>query len=118
MSGGRGAQTSVRFCSCFAGCREVKLTIWQGFYAFCNAIIINGGRGAVTVGEPVGLSGRVNGDGAIDGGAVVVNGSTGTVFSGGWEISRGDGVRVLQRWGDRKTKGLRGKRRGGGNGGG
>ena len=88
-----GAQTSVRFCSCFTGGREVELTIWQGFYALCNTVIINGGWGAVTVREPVGLGGGVNSDGAIEGGAVVVDGGAGTLFCG--KVGWGDGVRVL-----------------------
>ena len=118
VSRGWGAQTSVCFCSGFTGGWEVEFAIWQGFYAVCNTVIINGGRGAVTVGEPVGLSGGVNSNGIIDGGAVIVDGGAGTFLSGDREIGWGDRVRILQRWGDREAEGLRGKRRGGGDGGG
>ena len=95
VSRGRGAQTSVRFCGCFAGCWEVELTIWQGFHTFCYVVVINGGWGAVAVGEPVGLRGGVNSEGTIDGGAVIVDRGAGAFFSSGGEVSWGDGVRVL-----------------------
>ena len=110
MTRGRGTQTSVCFCSCFPGGREIEFAVWQSFYAFCYVVVINGGGGAVTIGKPVGLGGGVNSDGTIKGGAVVVDGGAGTFFGGSRKIGWGDGVRVLQGWGDGEAECLGGKR--------
>jgi hypothetical protein len=86
------AQASVRFCGSFYGGRDVEISVGKDLYSFCNAVIINGGRAAVTVREPVLLSGWFDVDGAIDRGAVVVDGGGFNTDRGSWTIGRGDGV--------------------------
>ena len=110
VSRGRRAQTSVCFCSCFLGGREIEFAIRQGFYTFCNAVVIYGGWGAVAVGEPICLGGGFDGNGAVDRSAVVVGGGAGTFLGGSGEIGRSDRVRILQGWRDRETECLGGKR--------
>jgi hypothetical protein len=58
----------------------------QGFYSFCNSVVINGGRAAVTVGEPVCFSTGRRDNGAVDGG---------DRDGAEWSVGRSDGVRVL-----------------------
>jgi hypothetical protein len=86
------AQASVRFCGGFYGGRDVKISVGKDLYSFCNAVVVNGGRAAVTVGEPVLFSGWFDVDGAIDGGVVIVDGRGADTDGGDWTISRGDGV--------------------------
>jgi hypothetical protein len=57
-------------------------------------------------------------DGAIDGGAVVVDGWGADADGGNWTVGRGDGIRVLQLGRDGEPKGLRSQGRGSGDGGG
>ena len=118
VSRGRGTQTSVSFCGGFTGRRDVEFTIWQGFHTFCYAVVINGGRGAVAVREPICLGGRVDGNGTVDGGAIIVDRGAGAFFGSDREVGWGDGVRILQGRGDGETESLWGKGRSGGDSGG
>jgi hypothetical protein len=86
------AQASVRFCGSFYGGRDVKISVGKNLYSFCNAVVVNGGRAAVTVREPVLLSGWFDVDGAIDRGTVVVDGGGVNADGGNWTIGRGDRV--------------------------
>jgi hypothetical protein len=68
------AQASVRFCGSFYRGRDVKISVGKDLYSFCNAVVIDGGRAAVTIREPVLLSGWFDVGGAVDGGVVIVDG--------------------------------------------
>jgi hypothetical protein len=86
------AQASVRFCGSFCGGRDVKFSVGEGFYSFSDTVIIYGGWAAVTGGEPVLLCGRLDVDGAVDRGTVVVDGRGIDVDGRDWTVGRGDGV--------------------------
>jgi hypothetical protein len=111
-------QASIRFCGSFYGGRDVEFSVGEGFNSFCDTVIINGGRAAVTGGEPVLLCGGLDVDWAVDGGTVVVDGGDAVADGGDWTVGRSDGIRVLQLGRDREPKGLRGQGRGSGDGGG
>jgi hypothetical protein len=111
-----GAQTSVSLCGGFYWRWDVKFSIGKGFYSFSDTVIINGRRASVTGGEPVLLCGRLDVDGAVDGGPVVVNGWGVNADGRDWTVDWGDGVRVLQLGRDGGPNGLRSQRESGGDG--
>jgi hypothetical protein len=86
------AQTSVSLCGGLYGGRDVEFVVGKGFYSFGDTVIINGGRAMVTGGEPVLFCGRLNVDGAIDGGAVVMDRWGADADGGNWTVGRSDGV--------------------------
>ena len=110
MKRGGRTQTSVSLCGGFCGSRDVEFVVRKGFYSFCDAVVINGGRAAVTSGEPVLFCGGLDVDGAVDGGAIIVDGGGAVADWGDWAVGRSDGIRVLQLGGDGEPKGLGGKR--------
>jgi hypothetical protein len=110
------AQTSVCFCGGFYRGRDVELGVGKGFYSFCNTVVVYGRRAAVTGREPVLFCGRLDVDGAVDGGGVIVDGGSTVADRGDWTVGRSDGVRVRQLGRDGEPKGLRSQGRGGGDG--
>ena len=86
------AQTSVSFCGGFYGGWNVEFGVGKGFYSFGNTVVIDGGRTTITGREPVLFRGRVDVNGAVDGGAVVVDGGGAVANGGDWTVGRSDGI--------------------------
>jgi hypothetical protein len=91
---GSWAQASVRFCGGFCGGRDVKFSVGEDFYSFSDTVVVYRRRAAVTGGEPVLFRGRLNVDGAVDGGGVIVDGGSTVADGGDWTVGRSDGVQV------------------------
>ena len=86
------AQASICFCGRFYGGRNVKISVWEDFYSFCDAIVINGRWAAVTIWKPVLFVSRADGDGTVDGGAVVVGWGVVVTDWRDWEVGWSDRV--------------------------
>jgi hypothetical protein len=89
-----GAQTSVSLCGSFYGCRDIEFSVGKDFHSFCDAVVVDGGWAAVTGREPVLFCGRLDVDGAVDGGGVIVDGGSTVADRGDWTVGRSDRVRV------------------------
>jgi hypothetical protein len=82
---GVGTETGIGSGSSFSGDRGCEFFSRQGFYSFCDSVVVNGGRASITVWEPVCFSTGRRDDRAVDRGD-----RGGAERSVGWS----DGVRV------------------------
>ena len=87
-----GVQTSVRFCSGFYWGRYVEFSVGEGLYSFFDTVIVNRGWAVITVREPVLFVGRADGNGTVDGGAVVVGWGVAVADWKDWVVGQGDWI--------------------------